>query len=207
MPGPDDFWIGSATHVGLTREVNEDCFMVSANSGVFAVVDGMGGHEQGEVASAAVVESLAAIVPQRDAESLLRACETRLVEANNKIRALATKRGKGTTMGSTVVALTILDGRYVCVWAGDCRAYLSRGGSLQQLTRDHTEVEDLVERGLLSTEEARLWPRRNVVTRALGVCDQLDLEMRSGAAHPGDAFLLCSDGTFTRLVAFLACCI
>jgi protein phosphatase len=189
-----DFWIGAATDVGRMRDINEDSFVAVTGSGVFAVADGIGGHDHGEIASATIVQSLAAITPQPDSAALLEACKTRLIEANAKIRVLAAQRGKTTMMGSTVVALTIHDGRYACLWAGDSRAYLSRGGSLQQITRDHTEVEDLMERGLLSLEEARLWPRRNVVTRALGVSDEIDLEVRSGVAQPGDAFLLCSDG-------------
>ncbi len=194
MTGPVDFWIGTATDVGRIRDVNEDSFVAVTGSGVFAVADGMGGHEHGDIASATVVQCLAAITPQPNNAALLKACETRLIEANTKIRAFAAQRGKATMMGSTVVALTIQDGRYACLWAGDSRAYLSRGGSLQQITRDHTEIEDLLERGLLNLEEARLWPRRNVVTRALGVYDEIDLEVKSGIAQPGDAFLLCSDG-------------
>jgi protein phosphatase len=193
MASSDAFWIGSATNVGKAREHNEDRFMACADSGVFAVADGMGGHDAGHVASALIVEALSAVAPQRDSTSLLKACNGRLMEANNRIRALAARHG-GVIMGSTVVALAICDSRYACLWAGDSRAYLSRGETLQRITRDHTEVEDLLERGLLTMEEARVWPRRNVITRAVGIYDHLDLELSCGEARPGDAFLLCSDG-------------
>jgi protein phosphatase len=193
MAGSNAFWIGSATDVGKARARNEDRFMTSADSGIFAVADGMGGHEAGDVASSIIVEALSDIAPQRDSASLLKACNSRLIEANDKIRALSARQG-GAIMGSTVVALAIWDNRYACLWAGDSRAYLSRGKPLQQLTRDHTEVEDMLERNLLTIEEARVWPRRNVITRALGVADHLSLELTCGEARPGDAFLLCSDG-------------
>ncbi|QGM47262.1 PP2C family protein-serine/threonine phosphatase [Methylocystis heyeri] len=193
MTGSNAFWIGSATHVGKARTRNEDRFMTSAQSGIFAVADGMGGHEAGDVASSIIVEALSTIAPQPDSASLLKACNSRLIEANDRIRTFSARRG-GAIMGSTVVALAIWDNRYACLWAGDSRAYLSRGKSLRQLTRDHTEVEELLEQNLLTAEEARVWPRRNVITRALGVADHLSLELACGEAQPGDAFLLCSDG-------------
>ena len=88
---------------------------------------------------------------------------------------------------------------FACVWCGDSRVYLRRGAELSQVSRDHSEVQELIERGVLDKEEARVWPRRNVVTRALGVADQPELEIVDGRAHAGDRFLLCSDGSDVHL--------
>jgi protein phosphatase len=185
--------VGAATHVGRVREVNEDRFLVRSDLGLWAVADGMGGHAAGDVASSTLVESLARIKPQESAAALLQACENRLIDANTNIRELAARRGVA-VMGTTVVALVIFDGHYACLWSGDSRAYLIRENRICQVTRDHTEVQELVAEGLLNDEEARRWPRRNVVTRAIGIFEKPEVEMRCGELLPGDVFILCSDG-------------
>jgi serine/threonine protein phosphatase PrpC len=187
------FEVGAATHVGRVRELNEDSFLVRPDLGLWAVADGMGGHEAGEAASAALIESLARIETKESAASLLQACEDRLIAANANIRELATRRGAD-VMGTTVVALLIFECHYACLWAGDSRAYLIREGSIHQVTRDHTEVEELLAEGILNDEEARRWPRRNVVTRAIGTFEKPEVEMKHGELFPGDIFVLCSDG-------------
>jgi protein phosphatase len=187
------FEAGAATNVGCVRKCNEDRFLVRPDLGLWAVADGMGGHAAGEAASAAVIESLAMIKPQHSAAALLQACEDRLIEANAQIREMTARRGID-VMGTTVVALLIFDCRYSCLWSGDSRAYLIRGAQIHQITRDHTEVEELVAEGLLSNEEASHWPRRNVVTRAIGIFEKPEVEIRHGELLPGDVLLLCSDG-------------
>ena len=187
------FEVGAATHVGCVRELNEDSFLVRPELGLFAVADGMGGHEAGEAASAALIESLARIEAQESAAALLQACEDRLIDANANIRGLAARRGID-VMGTTVVALLIFDGHYACLWSGDSRAYLVRESRIHQVTRDHTEVEELVAEGILNDEEARRWPRRNVVTRAIGIFEKPETEMKCGELFSGDVFVLCSDG-------------
>jgi serine/threonine protein phosphatase PrpC len=187
------FESGAATHIGCARELNEDSFLVRPDLGLWAVADGMGGHEAGEVASAALVESLARIEAPESAAALLQACEDRLVDANANIRELAARRGID-VMGTTVVALLIFDGHYACLWSGDSRAYLVRENKILQITRDHTEVEKLVAEGILNDEEALRWPRRNVITRAIGIFEKPEVDMNCGELFSGDVFVLCSDG-------------
>jgi protein phosphatase len=192
------FEIGAATHIGCVRALNEDSFLVRPDLGLFAVADGMGGHEAGEEASAALIDSLARIEAPESAAALLQACEDRLIDANANIRELAARRGID-VMGTTVVALLIFDGHYACLWSGDSRAYLVRERRIFQVTRDHTEVEELVAEGILNDDEARRWPRRNVVTRAIGIFEKPEVDMKCSGLYFGDVFVLCSDGLTTHV--------
>ena len=193
MATPDTFETFAATHVGNVRSENEDRFLSRPSVGLWAVADGMGGHAAGAVASAAVVSALDEIAPQPTASDLLRGCEQQLQAANRTIRAIAARQGLG-TIGATVVTLLADDRHYACLWAGDSRAYLIRQGAAAQITHDHTEAARLVAEGRLSEEEARHWPGRNIVTRAVGAADVLALDLSNGELRPGDVFVLCSDG-------------
>jgi serine/threonine protein phosphatase PrpC len=102
-------------------------------------------------------------------------------------------------IGSTLVLLILFDGFYACLWSGDSRLYLVRDGRICQLTTDHNEAEDLFRQGVLTAAEAARWPRRNVITRAIGIVDDPELDVISGAVQLGDTFLLCSDGLTTHL--------
>jgi len=179
------------THVGCVRSLNEDAVLNRADIGLWAVADGMGGHEGGEVASAAVVQALSQVSNFSTAYAFRDAASQALVEANAKLVKLSAERG---TMGSTAVVLLAHEGHYACLWAGDSRAYLYRAGALKRLTRDHSVVQEMVDAGVISEEGARSHPRSNVITRAVGAQAQLDLESVFGAVQPGDRFLLCSDG-------------
>jgi serine/threonine protein phosphatase PrpC len=183
----------SASHVGKVREVNEDSLLARPEIGLWAVADGMGGHGGGDLASHAVVAALATIESPDSAADFLARFEDRIIRVNADLRALARSRG-AQIVGSTVVAILIHGAHYACVWCGDSRAYLLRGGVLTQISRDHSEVQDLIDRGVLEPREAKRWPRRNVITRALGVADQAALEIGDGPIAVGDRFLLCSDG-------------
>jgi serine/threonine protein phosphatase PrpC len=187
------FEVCAATHVGLVRTRNEDSYITRMDIGLAAVSDGMGGHEAGDVASATVVQALGAIPPQPSPAELLRCCEEGLVAANRQIRDLAIHRNVR-AIGATIVLLLTFDEFYACLWAGDSRAYLVRKGEISQITNDHTEVAALIEDGTLTIEEAKNWPRRNVITRAIGVSDQVEFELKNGRLSPGDVFILCSDG-------------
>ena len=187
------FESGAATHVGKVRRQNEDSYLVSAISGVWAVADGMGGHSAGDLASRIVVEELARIPPAASAAELLANCEARLVDANSHLTKLADAHD-GEIIGTTVAVLLIYQEFFACVWAGDSRIYRIRGSDIQQLSVDHTEVQALVAEGKLSAEEARAWPRRNVITRAIGTYDEPELEITNGTLEPGDIFVICSDG-------------
>ena len=193
MTGAFAFRTACVTDVGLAREHNEDNVLARPDVGLWAVADGMGGHGGGDVASGAVVSALKTLAPSATAAELLAEFETRIMRVNADLRAMARVRG-GAIVGTTLVALLIHGTNFACVWCGDSRCYLLREGALSQLSRDHSEVQELVDRGLLRQEEASHWPRRNVVTRALGATDQADLEIIDGPARPGDRFVLCSDG-------------
>ncbi len=193
MTGVFMFRTASVSHVGKVRELNEDSVLARPEIGLWVVADGMGGHGGGDVASRSVVGALATLAPQRSGAALLGEFEARIVSVNAALRALARSRGAA-VVGTTLVAVLVHGGHFACVWCGDSRVYLLRGGALEQISRDHSEVQDLVDSGVLDKEEARVWPRRNVVTRALGAADQAELEIVDGPAFAGDRFLLCSDG-------------
>ena len=192
------FLTGAATHVGRVRKLNEDSVLARPEIGLWVVADGMGGHGGGDVASQAVVKALATLEATDSATELLDGFEARIAEVNGELRALARSRGAA-IIGTTLAALLIHGPHYACVWCGDSRAYLLRNGAMTQISRDHSEVQDLVDRGILDTAEAKTWPRRNIITRALGVADRADLEIIDGRAHRGDRFLLCSDGLTNHL--------
>src|SRR5499433_3165697 len=164
-------WIeaGAATHVGKVRRQNEDNYLVATRRGLWAVADGMGGHEAGDIASGVVVEELAAIPVPATASQLLASCERHIVNANSRLKKLGDERG--TVIGTTVAVLLIFDGHYAAVWSGDSRIYRIRKHLIEQISVDHTEVQELISEGKLTAEEARTWPRRNVITRAIGVSD------------------------------------
>jgi serine/threonine protein phosphatase PrpC len=187
------FETGAATHVGLIRDRNEDGYLVRPEAGVWAVADGMGGHDDGDVASRTVIEALGSIDVPRSADELLSCCERRIFDANWRLKELSRQRGD-TIIGTTVAVLLIFDDYFSCVWSGDSRIYVIRQSSIAQISCDHTEVQDLIARGLLTTEEAEGWRGSNAITRAVGVFDLPELEMRSGPVEVGDVFVLCTDG-------------
>ena len=185
----------AATHVGAVRKHNEDNFVNRTDLGVWAVADGAGGHQSGEIASAAIAEALNDLPPSLSAGEVLAEVRLRLESVHQSLSAEAARLGAQTMIVSTVVVLIIRDDYFACLWAGDSRAYLLRDGELQQITRDHSLVQQLVEAGAVRPEDAEQHPQANVITRAVGVIGEaLELEKVSGPLYPGDRFLLCSDG-------------
>jgi serine/threonine protein phosphatase PrpC len=180
------------SHTGRVREHNEDGFLAEPASGIWVVADGMGGHHAGEVASASIIDHLSGLGPVASARELRFRFEDRLAAAHAEIRTLA--KARGVTIGSTVAALLAMEGHFACLWAGDSRIYLVRNGSITQLTRDHTEAQELLDRGAITESEARNWPRRNVITQAVGVADEVLMECEIGQTLPGDSFVLATDG-------------
>ena len=180
---------GSRTDIGCVRDHNEDSLVVAPP--LFAVADGMGGHAAGEVASEIATTVLANQAPKTpDAEALGRAVET----ANLEIIAAA-EDGRGRAgMGTTCTAAILEGERLVVAQVGDSRAYLLHQGKLQQLTRDHSLVAMMVEAGQLTPEEARVHPRRSVITRALGTDPSVQPDLYEIDVQTGDRLLLCSDG-------------
>lgn len=187
-----------ATHTGRIRDLNEDQFIVKSESGLFAVADGMGGHEAGEIASSNIVEQLEGVGVPNSARDLRARFEECVSVANRTIRQIAEARNAA-VIGSTLAALLAFDRQYACLWAGDSRVYMLRQNEFMQLSRDHTEVQDLLDRGLISADEASTWPRRNVITRAIGTVDEPELDFTYGEIEAGDKFLICSDGLTAHL--------
>jgi protein phosphatase len=193
MTGAFTFRTGSVTNAGLARDLNEDSILLRPDIGLWAIADGMGGHGGGDIASGTVVSALRTLAPSATAAQLLAEFETRIMRANIELRAIAHSRARA-ILGTTLVALIVHGTNFACVWCGDSRCYLLRGRKLIQVSRDHSEVQELIDQGFLRQDEATTWPRRNVVTRALGAADQAELEIVDGPAYDGDRFLLCSDG-------------
>ena len=189
----------SRTHVGLRRKVNEDSMLVRTDRGLWAVADGMGGHDAGDVASAMVTDALLRLPIVYGLDDLVESAIDALKRVNHELISLAASGHESRTIGSTIVGLAIADGQFRCFWAGDSRAYRIRGDQITQLTRDHSLVQDLVNAGMLDPQEARNHPNANVITRAVGVVEELKIETANGDARSGDQFLLASDG-LTRLV-------
>ncbi|MEM5584926.1 protein phosphatase 2C domain-containing protein [Roseibium sp. AS2] len=181
------------TDVGRVRDHNEDTFLVDEAKGVFAVMDGAGGLCNGAMASGLVREALTGISTPKSAEDLLEQFESSLIVAKDRIEG-ASAKADGAAMGTTIVALLTYQSDFACLWAGDSRVYRLRNGKLEQLTTDHTEVQELVDQKVLTPEEARNFARRHVITRAIGSSLDLELELVSGNLQKGDRFLLCSDG-------------
>lgn len=183
---------GLVTHPGLVREENEDRGLAAPDLGVFAVADGMGGHSDGALASTTIVEALATIGVAVSAADLMARLEDRILRANEALWSAG--RARGTVVGSTVAVLLISGLDFACVWCGDSRIYRIRDGAIEQMTRDHTEGRDLFEQGLLSASEAEAWPRRHVITRAVGARERPEVDLEHGTVRPGDVFVICSDG-------------
>lgn len=184
---------GSKTHVGNVRLINEDSLLVDEARGLWLVADGMGGHKDGKLASNIVVESARTIGNPASAPDLLSRFTDRVLRAHSLLTAMGDGSGPA-TVGSTVAALLVFGGQFACVWSGDSRVYLIRRHGISQLSRDHTEVQDLLDRGLIRAEEASTWPRRNVITRAVGAGEDPGLDVVRGSLLGSDRFVICSDG-------------
>ncbi|HZX92091.1 MAG TPA: protein phosphatase 2C domain-containing protein [Rudaea sp.] len=180
---------GHNTHVGLRREHNEDTYYADAGLGLWLVADGMGGHEHGEVASALARDTLVHEITEGAplAQAVQRADEEIIQHSSRKAEALP--------MGTTIAALRLRNSDYEVCWVGDSRVYMWNG-ELKQLSQDHSYVQELIQQGAITHEQARTHPHRNVVTQALGVTDpeSLRVETIRGTLQPGMQILLCSDG-------------
>jgi serine/threonine protein phosphatase PrpC len=196
------------TDTGKTRKNNEDSYVVDDGLGLYAVADGIGGHEGGEVASRMAIEGLSEIVRERcsgadntpahgisakgdTAEAALNHAFTLV---NGKIRQAAAENPALLRMGTTLTVLWFREKTAHLAHVGDSRAYRLRAGVLTQVTDDHTVIADQLRAGLLTPEQARKNPYRHVITRALGIDPELEVDSRTIEVRPDDAFLLCTDG-------------
>jgi protein phosphatase len=184
---------GAFSDVGMVRQQNEDSFL--AEETLFVVADGMGGHNAGEVASALAVTTLkaGARLGIDDAEVFRELVQ----QANSAIYTASLDDSTQSGMGTTVTALSIVEGeepRVLVANVGDSRAYLWRSGALSRLSVDHSYVQELVNEGIITPEAARVHPRRNIVTRALGIDRSVNVDVFTHFVRTGDRIVLCSDG-------------
>lgn len=182
----------SRTETGHVRKINEDAFYACDAKGHWAVADGMGGHDAGDVASNRVVECLEKVEGQGRLSLRVDHLEDLLTDVNSELLRMA--GGNGKVIGTTVAGLIFDQSRYLVYWCGDSRVYLFRNGCLSQETVDHTLVQDLLEQGRINPVDVDNHPERNVITRAVGASPKLFIDMDIRPLQSGDLFLICSDG-------------
>ena len=202
-------WLfGGGTDVGRERAHNEDAILVDGERKLVVLADGMGGYQAGEVASQLAVDvvrddsssldiseaDLGRIDPDTGISVAMRQLRGAIEKANNRICSVARGREELNGMGTTIVAARFYDGRVGIAHVGDSRCYRLREGLLEQLTRDHSYVQDQLEKGLISEEEAKHSQQKNLITRALGIDAIAEADVHEFRTRPGDLYLLCSDG-------------
>ena len=201
------------TDVGRRRKLNEDNFLVAPEPGLYAVCDGMGGHNAGEVASKMAIETLQAFIEKSHKEKEItwpygldvnlsfdgNRLKTAIKLANKKVFRAADNREDYTGMGTTVVAGLVSENTLTVGSAGDSRCYLLRAGQLSQLTRDDSWVSAALGEGILNSDEIERHPLRNVITKAVGAKETIELDVVEQKLSPGDVALICSDGLHAML--------
>ncbi|MCX8085538.1 MAG: Stp1/IreP family PP2C-type Ser/Thr phosphatase [Rhodocyclaceae bacterium] len=198
--------MAALTDPGRVRANNEDAVLANPRLGLAVLADGMGGYNAGEVASGMTTALLGSELEARFAERAphlpgaggrswaQEALKSVIARANAEILAAASREARLSGMGTTVVAAQFFDDRLATAHVGDSRLYRWRGEALAQLTRDHSLLQEQIDSGMISVQEARYSQNRHIVTRALGVEPEVDIELSEFAVQPGDVYLLCSDG-------------
>lgn len=202
-------WLfGGGSDVGRERAHNEDAILIDGERKLVVLADGMGGYQAGEVASQLAVDvvrddssspdiseaDLGRIDPDTGISVAMRQLRGAIEKANNRICSVARGREELNGMGTTIVAARFYDGRVGIAHVGDSRCYRLRDSVLEQLTRDHSYVQEQLEKGLISEEDAKNSPQKNLITRALGIDAIAEADVREYRTRPGDLYLLCSDG-------------
>ncbi|HXY38337.1 MAG TPA: Stp1/IreP family PP2C-type Ser/Thr phosphatase [Vicinamibacteria bacterium] len=196
------------TDVGRRRKINEDSLLVSPETNLYAVCDGMGGHNAGEVASRLAIETLASFVEESASDKKItwpwgidaalsfdaNRLKTAIKLANSRVFQAADNREELTGMGTTIVAAVVSGNKMTIGSAGDSRCYLVRHDQLKQLTRDDSWVSAALGEGILNSDDVEHHPLRNVITKAVGARDSIDLDTIEHTLEPGDLAMLCSDG-------------
>lgn len=183
----------SFTHTGLVRKRNEDAILALPKSGLWAVADGMGGHEEGDFASRCVISHLYQLAIQSKGTKLVERLPGVVQEANAEILEQANRSGTERVIGTTLVALVLEGDRYHCFWSGDSRVYLFRDGVLSMITSDHTRAQMMRNRGTYSDEQINS-AGAQALTQAIGIDEQAHIDYKQEYIYEGDRFLLCSDG-------------
>jgi len=182
--------LGHISHSGIKRDHNEDTYGIDLDNGLFLVADGMGGHDHGEIASAIARDHILQAVKNKTP------IKQAILEANQEIIDSSMEKPGDLPMGTTIVLLKVKGHQFDCAWVGDSRVYRLTNNVLSPLSSDHSYVQELVDQDLITTEQARSHPHRNVVTQALGVTDNSEISVSEnhGKIKPNDKFLICSDG-------------
>lgn len=196
---PFDWRSCGLSTVGTVRKHNEDSYLALPDRQLWLVADGMGGHMRGDVASNAVVEAYSDFQPKRTVSSTVDMLEETAIKVNAKLRE-DLEANPGHVMGSTLAMMYAKGRNAYFLWAGDSRIYLYRDRKLEQISHDHSFIQESVDRNIMTAEEASSHPSSNIITRAVGVHNQLYLDIDYAPAQPGDKFLLCSDGLFKDVV-------
>jgi serine/threonine protein phosphatase PrpC len=189
---------GVKTDVGLLRNKNEDDFIVNVDDGFFVVADGMGGHLGGDIASfltcRLIKEGLIKELSGNNARDIIFRIHRVLNWINQEIRRVSTKEPNMEGMGSTITLLLLREERYYIAQIGDSRVYLLRGEGLLKLTQDHSQVQELIDKGMITEKEAKYHSQAHIITRCIGVEDSIKPDFYYGDVTEGDIFLLCTDG-------------
>jgi len=189
----------SLTDAGTVYTVNQDACLDLPAVGLWVVADGVGGHNEGEVASQLIVDALSHTGGHARLSDFVNEVEDSLQEVHKTLVDRAASKDKGMIIGSTVAALLVVEQYGVCLWAGDSRIYRYRDGQLEQVTRDHSQVEELIAHGGLQREEAENHPHANVITRAVGAGEELFLDAELQELCNADRYLICSDGLYKEV--------
>ena len=189
----------SITDIGKRRKLNQDYVYTSELpvghlANLFLVADGMGGHNAGDYASRYTIETIVDEISRSDDESTVFVLEKAIKRANELIRKKSEEETELSGMGTTVVAATIEDDKLCVANVGDSRLYIINNREIRQITRDHSLVEEMVRMGGLKREMARNHPDKNIITRAIGALDDVDVDFFEVRLNKGDTILMCSDG-------------
>ncbi len=185
-----NYQLAHNSHEGIKRSHNEDTYGIDADHHIFLVADGMGGHDHGEIASALARDYI------MDGLIKDKSLTETIHNANDAIIACSLEKESQLPMGTTVAILQFIEHQCFCAWVGDSRIYRYRDGQLTAISSDHSYVQELVDQQLITSDQARSHPHRNVVTQALGVTDNSELKIAQVTDNwqAGDKFLICSDG-------------
>lgn len=186
----------SRTDKGNIRDINEDACLERPEVGLWVVADGMGGHDAGDLASGSIVGELSKLGPAATPGEFLDDFDDAIEAVNTRLYEMSLDEESPRLVGSTLASLIAFSGHCVVAWVGDSRVYRLRAGKLEQISRDHSQVEDMIDQGTLSREAAEDHPDANVITRAVGGQADIVVDMALAEIMDDDRFLLCSDGVF-----------
>ena len=193
------FLSAGKTVTGTVRNLNEDAYIDIPSEKIWAVADGMGGHQSGDFASNLITQSLSVLKQDDSLEQTIDNVVDCLSKVNTFLINEVAHREGDQTIGSTVAAFIAHEQRGVVLWMGDSRFYRLRNGELKQLTKDHSRVQELVDLGVIEEKDAEAHPMANVITRAIGASEPINIDSKFFDIIPGDSFLLCSDGLYREL--------